>query len=227
MLDIIRKAADRIGGVPRLADRIGVTRQAIYQWREIPAERVREIATLTGVARADLRPDLYATGDDEAAWAADSAAEALSAAETSALRADRLQWLEAQAEAIAAGSIRQIDVDALVALLRSLSVEARAEVERRLRVILVRLLKWRHCPDRRSLSTVGVITAERARVLARFAGSPSLREHAGQALARVYLDAVEQVCQETGLARDAIPADCPFSLDEVLDPRFASVTVVG
>ena len=59
MLSILKSAAQRIGGVNQLADGLGVTRQALYQWSRVPAERVIEIERLTGVARHDLRPDLH------------------------------------------------------------------------------------------------------------------------------------------------------------------------
>lgn len=219
MLEIVRKAADRIGGVPRLAERIGVTRQAIYQWREVPADRVVEMAAATGVSRAAFRPDLFG-GSDEDRWRLDALDDA-APADWTALRQDGLAWLDAQADALAAGSAAEVDADRLVELLRSLSLDARADVERRLQVIVVRLLKWRHRPERRSLSTVGVITAERARVFARLAASPSLKEHAIASLPAVFMRAVRQTADETGLAHDIFPADCPYSLDELLDPAFA------
>ena len=59
MLTILKSAAQRLDGVNQLADGLGVTRQALYQWSRVPAERVIEIERLTGVARHDLRPDLY------------------------------------------------------------------------------------------------------------------------------------------------------------------------
>ncbi len=59
MLPILKSAAQRLGGVNQLADGLGVTRQALYQWSRVPAERVIEIERLSGVARHDLRPDLY------------------------------------------------------------------------------------------------------------------------------------------------------------------------
>ncbi|MEL0107886.1 MAG: Cro/CI family transcriptional regulator [Rhodospirillaceae bacterium] len=59
MLAILKSAAQRLGSVNHLAESLGVTRQALYQWSRIPAERVLEIERLTGIARHDLRPDLY------------------------------------------------------------------------------------------------------------------------------------------------------------------------
>jgi DNA-binding transcriptional regulator YdaS (Cro superfamily) len=227
MLDIVRIAAERIGGVPRLAQRIGVTRQAIYQWREVPADRVGEIAAATGIARARLRPDLFGLSADEQAWHLDAIEDAAPAIDFTDLRRDRLAWTEAQAGAVATQTLSGIDTDRLVDLLRSLADDARADIERRMQVIVVRLLKWQYRPVRRSLSTIAVINAERARVLSRLSVSASLRGHAEAALSRIYASAIGQVADETGLARDVFPVDCPFGLADLLDPTFAPVTNVA
>jgi DNA-binding transcriptional regulator YdaS (Cro superfamily) len=220
MLDIIRTAADRIGGVPRLAERIGVTRQAIYQWREIPVERIADIAAVTGVSRAELRPDLYALSDDEIAGRLDRLKRA-TAPERNRLRADRHAWLAAQGKALADNDWSAIDVVKLAALVDELRGREEADVTRRLGVILQRCLKWQYRPQHRSLSTIGVITAERARLLQRFAEAPSLKVLAAERLGAIYSHARAAIGDETGLAGDAFPVDCPYSLDELLDPHFA------
>lgn len=57
---ILRRAAKRAGGFPKLADALGITRHALYQWDEIPANRVIAVEKASGVPRQQLRPDLYA-----------------------------------------------------------------------------------------------------------------------------------------------------------------------
>ncbi len=220
MLDIVRMAAERVGGVPRLAKRIGVTRQAIYQWREVPVERVADIAAATGIARSELRPDLYTLSDAEIAGRLGRLKQA-GAADIETLRADRHDWLTAQADALARNDWSAIDVSALADLVSDVRAREEADFERRLEVILRRLLKWKFRPQHRSLSTIGVVTAERARLLSRFQAAPSLRRLAATRFAAIYEVAVTELGDETGLARDAFPADCPFSLDELLDPHFA------
>lgn len=61
MLPIMRRACEIVGGPKKLADAIGVKRQAFYQWPRVPADRVISIerATSGKVPRAELRPDLY------------------------------------------------------------------------------------------------------------------------------------------------------------------------
>jgi DNA-binding transcriptional regulator YdaS (Cro superfamily) len=47
------------GGAQVLAASLGIRVSAIYQWRRVPAERVREVALVTGLLPHQLRPDLY------------------------------------------------------------------------------------------------------------------------------------------------------------------------
>jgi hypothetical protein len=45
-----------------LANALNMSRAGVYRWKEngrIPAERVLEVAEITGIARESLRPDLY------------------------------------------------------------------------------------------------------------------------------------------------------------------------
>ncbi len=55
----LAEAALRVGGVAKLAEMLGLSRQAVYKWKRVPAERAPQIERLTGVPRAELRPDLY------------------------------------------------------------------------------------------------------------------------------------------------------------------------
>lgn len=54
----LQKALNSISRV-ELARRLGITSQAISQWKKIPAERVVDIEAVTGIPREQLRPDLY------------------------------------------------------------------------------------------------------------------------------------------------------------------------
>lgn len=43
----------------RLARALDITRGAVAQWEKVPAERVVEVETATGIPRHVLRPDLH------------------------------------------------------------------------------------------------------------------------------------------------------------------------
>jgi TorA maturation chaperone TorD len=59
----LREAIRAAGGVSELARRVGVSQPSVSNWSRVPAERVLAVEAATGVARAMLRPDLYAASD--------------------------------------------------------------------------------------------------------------------------------------------------------------------
>src|ERR1700736_802799 len=52
------------GGVTELVRRIGISQPFVSNWSRVPADRVVAVEAATGVARAVLRPDLYAGTTD-------------------------------------------------------------------------------------------------------------------------------------------------------------------
>lgn len=56
---ILTYAAQKVGGMAQLASQLGVARQAVYQWRRIPVDRVADVERITGIPRSELRPDIF------------------------------------------------------------------------------------------------------------------------------------------------------------------------
>jgi len=54
--EIIVKA----GGARALAEALGVTTQAIYDWRLIPAKHVYKVAKMAGIEPDKIRPEMFA-----------------------------------------------------------------------------------------------------------------------------------------------------------------------
>ena len=55
----VDEAVRRVGSPARLAKLLGITRQAIQQWKSVPPERVLALENISGVSRYELRPDIY------------------------------------------------------------------------------------------------------------------------------------------------------------------------
>ncbi|KGT75685.1 molecular chaperone [Bradyrhizobium japonicum] len=53
------RAIDAVGGVARLARKIGISQPSVSNWGKVPAQRVIAVEAATGVSRNQLRPDLY------------------------------------------------------------------------------------------------------------------------------------------------------------------------
>lgn len=107
----LSRAIEAAGGVNALARQLGITSASVAQWRSVPPARVAEVARITGLAPADLRPDLHgATGFAEAQtpFAAEAQSLGLDAAAIAAqavrqaISAEKARlWLEENREAIA------------------------------------------------------------------------------------------------------------------------------
>jgi len=56
---LTKQAVQIAGGNQAVADRIGTTRQAVYEWAAVPAKHVLVLEEMSGVSRYELRPDIY------------------------------------------------------------------------------------------------------------------------------------------------------------------------
>lgn len=52
----------------RLAEALGITQGAVWQWtkKRVPAERVLDFERITGIPRTVIRPDLYPSEEQAA-----------------------------------------------------------------------------------------------------------------------------------------------------------------
>jgi hypothetical protein len=130
--------------------------------------------------------------------------------------ADVVAWAEAQAEALRAGRLDDLDLANLAEEIQGLADRDRRELRSRLRVLVMHLLKWQHQPDQRSHSWDATIDAQRADLDDLLESSPSLRREVPDALAKVYPRAARSAAKETGLPPATFPETCPFAPDQIL-----------
>jgi Domain of unknown function DUF29 len=130
---------------------------------------------------------------------------------------DETAWLEAMANLIQQGQWADLDYSHLGEYLSDMALRDRREVESRLATLLAHLLKWNYQPDHRSRSWRGTIIEQRQE-LARLASRGVLRNHAAAVLSDIYAEAVDRAVGETGLAADSFPAECPYTLAQLLAP---------
>ena len=62
------------GAAVRIATEIGITPQAVSNWKIVPAERVLDVERVTGVPRHVIRPDIYPPHEKDMAQGAEAAA---------------------------------------------------------------------------------------------------------------------------------------------------------
>ena len=128
---------------------------------------------------------------------------------------DETAWLEAMADLIGAGHYSELDYPSLREYLTDMAKRDRREVESRLVVLILHVLKWRHQPEMRSRSWRGSIIEQRHE-LEGLAGCGVLRAHAESVLARVYPKAVARAVAETGLPAEAFPGASADSVTELM-----------
>jgi DNA-binding transcriptional regulator YdaS (Cro superfamily) len=61
-MQIVDRVIETYGGAAALARRLGISRNAVSDWRSkqrVPVERVLDIEKLTGIPRYEIRPDIY------------------------------------------------------------------------------------------------------------------------------------------------------------------------
>ena len=144
-----------------------------------------------------------------------TAAEPLASLYTS----DETAWLDEMARLVAERRLGDIDLDHLAQFLADVSNSQRREVENRLAALLAHLLKWAYQPDRRSRSWRATIV-EQQQEFRGLAARGVLRNHADAVLPEVYRRAVERAAAETGIAPDYFPADCPYTVGQLLTTDF-------
>ena len=208
LLPVIQAAAERVGGIKPLAAKLGITPQAIYQWTEIPLDRVADIERISSIPRSQLRPDIFQNSivpgiDNDDRY-----------------NQDYFAWLNEQADHLSEGRFFALDIPNLVDEIRDLGRTEKREIQSRLGVLLVHLLKWRYQSERRSGSWRATMIEQRARILKRVQESPSLRNYPAEILDEEYRLARAETAAESNLKESTLPAQCPFTIDQVLDPDF-------
>lgn len=133
---------------------------------------------------------------------------------------DFFEWTQRNAKLLKQGCFALADIPHIAEELVDMGLSDKREVESFLRHLMVRLLKWHMQPRRRNRSWLGSIADSRAQLKGIFKQSPSLKQHAANAVGQVYPDARHQAALETGLARDSFPSDCPYSFAQLVDADF-------
>jgi hypothetical protein len=129
-------------------------------------------------------------------------------------------WIEEQAARLRDGRLDQLDVANLLEAIEDMGRSEKRAIEGNLVVLLTHLLKYRFQPDHRSSSWRGSIVEHRRRLRKLFRESPSLVAIARGMLSECYADSCEQAAAESGLSPDIFPTEPPFTLEQILDPKY-------
>jgi hypothetical protein len=82
------------------------------------------------------------------------------------------------------------------------------------------LLKYQYQPEKRTNSWLSSIREHRRRLKKALQTSPSLKNYLQDNLAETYDDSRDIAAIETGLDLDVFPKDCPYSVEQILNPDY-------
>lgn len=139
---------------------------------------------------------------------------------TTLYETDFYAWAQRQAILLREEEFEQVDWDNIIEEIESLARTEKHEVESRLEVLLMHLLKWRYQPGKRGRSWRATIDEQRRRLHKLLRESPSLRARLTDFVGETYPDAIRAAVIETGLDKHAFPAACPWTAEQIMDEEF-------
>ena len=133
---------------------------------------------------------------------------------------DFVAWAADTAQLLRERRFDEIDVENLAEEVDAMAGRDRRELQSRLAVIVIHLLKWKYQRNKRSRSWQSTIVTQRRELRQLLQQSPSLKREVAESVKEVYPDAVDGAAAETGLSVSAFPSACPFSPEQVLDRTY-------
>lgn len=129
-------------------------------------------------------------------------------------------WLIKSADQLRRGQFAELDIEHVAEELEAMGKSEKRELISRLTVLLAHLLKWQYQPALRSRSWKNTLLTQRIDILDLLEDSPSLRHELDNKIASAYEKAKLNAEDETGIDQASFPAQCPFTLAQLLDKAF-------
>lgn len=129
-------------------------------------------------------------------------------------------WLHRQAELLQARNFERLDLPNLIEEIETMGNSKKHELEHRLTILLMHLLKFQMQPDRITRSWISTIFEQRDRIEKRLSQMPSLRPMLDGAVNDAYKYARRKAARETGLPLSHFPSTVPYTMKQILDNNF-------
>ncbi|ELO0595355.1 TPA: DUF29 domain-containing protein [Salmonella enterica subsp. enterica serovar Muenchen] len=129
-------------------------------------------------------------------------------------------WTQEQADLIRAGRTEDLDLKHLLEEIEAMGRSERRELESRLHVLFMHLLKWQYQSERQGRSWQLTIEEQRFRALKVLSENPSLKSKLSDIIADAYRIAVINAERETNIRRSVFPETCPWTFEQAVDASF-------
>jgi Domain of unknown function DUF29 len=137
---------------------------------------------------------------------------------------DFTAWAEQTARLLREARFADIDMPALIEEIDGLARSDRKAIYSQLKRLLFHLLKMAYFSDhhykRAGAGWKRTVVSARNEIEESISDSPSLAPYPATRLAEAYAKVRMEAGVLPGFADDAVPASCPWSIEEVLDPSF-------
>lgn len=133
---------------------------------------------------------------------------------------DYAQWCAEQGALLREGRLSVLDRKNLAEEIERSGRSDKREIENRLKVLLVHLLKWQLQPTGRKPGWSATILEQRQRIAKVVRESSSLKSYPGQELDQEYQYARADAAAEMERPELMLPSQCPFTIEQVLSLDF-------
>lgn len=133
---------------------------------------------------------------------------------------DFYAWANEQAALLRAGKLAAADIAHIAEEIESMGRTEQRELENRLTVLLLHLLKWRFQAERRGSSWQATIRVQRRDLARHIDRNPSLKPHIADATGYAYENAKIEAAAESGLPESTFPMESPWTLGQIMDAAF-------
>jgi hypothetical protein len=133
---------------------------------------------------------------------------------------DFFAWTQQTAALLRAGRFQEIDTPHAADEIEDMGKRDLKELNSRMQVLIMHLLKWQLRPNQRSRSWHSTIVTQRLEIDALLRQSLSLQAELPNQIPHNYRGAVKRAAAEMGLARQDFPEECPFEVAQIVDEDF-------
>ncbi len=129
-------------------------------------------------------------------------------------------WTHQQALLLRSKNFTAADMENIAEEIEDMGKNLKRELESRLKILFMHLLKWQYQPGYRGNSWRYSIEEQRNELADHIADNPSLKHKLPEAIERGYKYAVTAAAKETGLDKKTFPESCPWTFEQAMDDDF-------
>ncbi|AWN44451.1 DUF29 domain-containing protein [Methylobacterium durans] len=134
---------------------------------------------------------------------------------------DHYTWVQEQVALLRSGRVEALDLDNIAEELSDVGLSEYYRLQSAVEILLLHMLKWDHQPERRSRSWALSSAEHRERALIHLRKSPGLKSSLDEVRRDAFRLARLGAARQMRRPPAALPADCPYAWDDILNRPFA------